>query len=153
VIYIVDATAIVEIFAIGPSSSVSESLTQFVERSQVTFPDDVIHELRAHYKEDACYAWAVGIRKSRAQPGVPWEDKVDVEQAVPSLVDPDNPHEQCGPAVLAQSKIWIEQQFRVTVVTDDCGAKPGGRMSIAKACDVLGIPWMRPAQFLAAMGL
>jgi hypothetical protein len=153
VIYILDATAIVEIFAIRPSSSVSESLTQLVERTQATFPNDVIYELREHYKDDTCYAWAVGVRNSRTQPKVPWEDKADVEQSVPTLVDPDNPHEQCGPAVLAQARIWIELRFRVTVVTGDIGDKPRGRMSIAAACDALGISWMRSAEFVAEVGI
>jgi hypothetical protein len=147
VYYILEATALAEMFTLRAAHELIEPLTALVEGNMATFPDDVIPELRAHYADDPVFAWATGVRNARIEPAVPWDDKRDVEERVPGLIDPDDAREQCGPAVLAQARILCDIGV-VTVVTEDIGPKPT-RVSIAAACEALDLPWMRAATFLS----
>lgn len=146
-IYVLEATAIAEIFVMRPSALATERLTELVEQGIATFPDDVTRELRQHYEGEACYAWAFGVRKARLDPGVPWDLKMNVLARARDLVDENNPREQCAPAVIGLALAVLEYAS-ASVVTADIGDKPG-RTSISVGCERLGVPWVDPGDFIA----
>lgn len=149
-IFVLEATAIAQVFAVRDTTEATERMTELVERDVATFPDDVLRELREHYAGEPAYVWAYGVRGERVEAAVPWNVKQEILDSVPEVLDPDNPREQCGPAVLGLVTV-IRDNVSASIVTEDIGDKPG-RRSVAQCCDALGLPWMTTHEFLVATG-
>ena len=157
-IYVLEARAIAEIFVQRPSSVVTAPLTNLVANGQVTFPNDVIKEVKRHYEDDHCYTWACAVRGSRIDGAVPWDLQQDVLDDYPDLIDQLANHlnEPAAPSVLAQARRFQgdASSTPATVVTEDFGGvKPGGRLTLAECCDRDGIRWIRTDEFLSETSL
>ncbi len=83
--------------------------------------------------------WARSVRE-RAEKAASLETVKAVLRVAPDVLDPDMPHEQADPYVIA---LALDQRglglYEVTVVTDDRKDKPG-KLSLATAAGMLRLP-------------
>lgn len=151
-IYLLDDRAIAEAFNSRPPGVLVAPLSDLVKDGTVNFTNDVCDAVKRAYKTDHCWAWLGGVKASRVDATVPWDDKQDVTDVYQDLVDPDSRHEPVAPSVIAQARLLIRQGKPVTIVTEDFGQRPL-RMTLGEACTKEGITCIDTSAFLAAVGL
>ena len=143
-VWIIDTSSLLgvrETFGKARESKLLTRLGELAASGNLIFPPEVLGELErgAAVEPDAPLLWA---RKNRATA----ERKANLEtvkavlKIAPDVLDPDIPHEQADPYVLA---LAVDQQglglYDVTIITDDRRDKPA-KLSLATAAGMLRIP-------------
>jgi hypothetical protein len=144
-----------ETFSRPREHTVLNGFSELAEAGSLMFPPEVLGELErgaASAEPDPPLVWA---RKHREQAEKPasFETVKAVLKVVPDVLDPDAPHEQADPYVLA---LALDQLglglYQVTVVTDDRKDKPT-KLSLATAAGILRLPTVPLHAFVRIRGV
>ncbi len=142
--WVIDTSSLLGVRETFGRTRESKVLTRLGERAasgNLIFPPEVLGELErgAADAPDAPLLWARANR-AFAERKANLETVKAVLKVAPDVLDPDIPHEQADPYVLA---LAMDQQglglYEVTIVTDDRRDKPG-KLSLATAARMLRIP-------------
>lgn len=152
-IYILEARAIVEIFSrCGSPPDTAKRLNALVTSGELTFPEQVIDELKASHDAEPCLLWAIGIKPSLPACAVPWDRLQDVLDDYPDLNDAGSKRDLSGPAVIAQSRELADGGAAIAIVLEDVGEKPS-RMSLEEACNQENCQYLRAEELIDEEGL
>jgi hypothetical protein len=121
-------------------------------KNHLLFPPEVLSELERGSvgNPDPPLEWAKTHRSS-AERKAPLDGVRQVLSVAADVLDPDSPHEQADPYVLALA-LELRRGFEVTIVTDDRKDKPT-KLSLATAAGMLGIPTVPLFAFVRQEGL
>jgi hypothetical protein len=149
-IAIIDATSIIGIKHLRGRKHwpILRGLEARIEDGSLTFPDEVLREVKGVAHLDAPGAWADGVEDNRRPPKQPEDELVaEVLAQCPGLVDPDRPVHG-DPYVVALAVHFARGSHDVVVVSDDVRDRQD-RLSVRAACDMLGIAHLRLEEYLA----
>ena len=154
-VWILDASAIIAIKRTLHRSRwqriYQSRLPGLVKIGRAAFPKQIVEELGRYHKQDNVYEFAsrsIALVLYETEPS--FELVREVMERAGNVVDSTKQHEDADPYVLAQA-LDIQRAARaVTVVTEDCGRKVPPQISMAAACEVLGISWCRTAEFITS---
>ena len=152
-VWILDASAIIAIKRILPRNRwqriYQSRLPGLVKIGRVAFPKKIVEELGRYHEQDNIYEFAsrsISLVLYETEPSFELVREVMVRAG--NVVDPTKQHEDADPYVLAQALDIQRAGMSVTVVTEDRGRKVPPQISMAAACETLGIAWCRTAEFL-----
>jgi hypothetical protein len=144
------------VFGRANERRVWDGLTDLATKSHVLFPPEVCAELElgAAANPDPPLEWA---RRHRgcSERKASFEVVREVLTIAPELVDPDSPHEQADPYVVALALELKRGGFDVRVITDDRKDKRTRpiKLSVVTAAGLLGIATVPLFAFLRIEGL
>lgn len=167
-LYVIDTSSLLdlrELVSTRNERNTFNLLTALVTAGRLFFPPEVYAELqrgatRPGSAEEVAIRW---VRQVRAEA----EKRADLSTVqlvlrnAPRLIDPDSPHEQADPYVVALGLDLCGegpglglQNFGidVTIVTEDRRDKPGIKMSVATAAGMVGLPSIPLYALLLAEG-
>ena len=154
-VWIIDASSLIEIkraVTTGNQWGLLKTMEDMVRDGRLGAPRHVYREMSRTPHPDAPGVWASGVRDVQLLP-------LDVDPActrsvlreVPTLVDVNKSEEDADPYVVALAWQLKQEGKNVLVVTEDRVDRAS--MSIATACDSLGIAWVRLRDFVASLGV
>ena len=155
VVWLLDASAIIRMKTAVPANQQwrhFRDLEDLVEAGRIGFPKQVRAELAEMAHPDTPGTWAAGVFHSIAYPTDPdprWLGVVMGCQAA-KVVDPNKFREDGDPYLLAMGLELRDAGHDVCIVTEDHKDNPF-RIAVTSACDILGLPWIMLADFLAAI--
>ncbi|MFS0700033.1 DUF4411 family protein [Cellulomonas sp. 179-A 4D5 NHS] len=148
----IDSSAIIEAKKLVPLArqwEFFEGLTTLLRAGVIAFPAQVRSELVAVKYPDAPGAWIAGHRGDLRHPQPGDALLTQVLGVAPKLVDVLSEDEAADPYVLAMALAIRERHAGVDVVvaTSDYVDRLPLKSSLASACDLMDVEWMKPAEF------
>ncbi|MDE0232828.1 MAG: DUF4411 family protein [bacterium] len=154
-VWIVDSSALIEaktIVSVSNQWDAFKYLEQMVVDGLIALPRQVIREVSEIAHPDLPGAWAPGVRGLLQHPLDTGFDYLRrVTSVVPDVVDVNKPTEDADPWVLALALLLEDEGHTVCVVTKDYVDRTS--ISVATACDTLGIDWCPIRLFLHHCGI
>ena len=131
-----------------------DGLSELVEDGELTFPNEVLAEVRS-YCADADYAaWARAVSLGRRRSDVPYECVLQIVSKCKDLVDYEAyaDEEPAAVYVAAMAHQALTASISVIVVTDEIAELPD-RLPLGLACDELGFTRFTLRKFLETASL
>ncbi|MDE0115680.1 MAG: DUF4411 family protein [bacterium] len=154
-VWIVDSSALIKaktIVAVNNQWASFKHLEQMVIDGRIALPRQVIKEMSEIAHPDLPGAWAPGVRGSLQHPlDADYEHISHVMSVAGDVVDVNKASEDADPWVLALALQVRGDGHSVCIVTEDIVGR--NRISIATACDRLGIQWCRMRTFFEHCGI
>jgi hypothetical protein len=154
-VWIIDASALIELKrAIGVADQwdLLMRMRDMVVGGELAAPRQVFREVSDVMHPDAPGAWAASARQVQTLPlDVAPDFMRQVLVAVPNLTDTTKLEEDADPYVVGLARQLEQGGSEVCVITED--RTDHISVSIATACEELGIEWMRLRQFLDVLGI
>jgi len=158
-IWVIDTSSVNEVrrmFLNPQRQFVYDALTDLVVGGNLVFPTQVFDELdrfKNKNKLDQPFEWAKS-NKYAAKPFEPLYTEVKdllVDPQLSKVLDPDKPHEEADPYVLAMAE-KISKDSSVGVLTQDRVSKPN-KLSLSDACGLRRIVTLTMEPYLAQQGI
>ena len=153
--WIIDASSLIEIKRAVASHNqwgLLKTMEHMVRERRLGAPRHVYREVSRAQHPDAPGVWASGVRDSQQLPlDVDPVCTQHVLRVAPTLLDVNKIEEDADPYVVALAWQLRRDGKNVCVVTEDHVDRAS--MSIATACDLLGIAWVRLRDFVVSLGV
>ena len=154
-VWVVDASSLIEIkraVGVGDQWDLLMRMRGMASLGELASPRQAYREVSDATHPDAPGAWAASARQVQVRPlDVDADVMRDVLSQVPDLPDSSKLQEDADPYVVGLALQLKHDGADVGVVTEDVIDRDS--RSIATACDVLQIPWMRLREFLDVLGV
>lgn len=156
--YIIDAYAVLELETLVPAGRkrivAFDRLTKLVEESILAFPDTVLADCKHYGEGDVGTVWLLGAAslRKRAFATFPGSTPMEVLELCPELCASEMIGDQSHIDVACLAHHISKVVSDVVVVTEDPGIG-GVRLTLAEACDVLGIEHCGVQKMLYSLGL
>lgn len=154
---VIDTSSIIEVrqrFGRPDERKVFSALTSLIKKGQLIWPPEVTHEVEAALSPDSAVRWVKANRET-AERSAKLETVKSVLSRAPTLIDPNATREQADPYVVALGLDVASGDLfapKVTVITEDRRDKPG-KLSLATAAGLLGIPTVPLHALIASIGM
>jgi hypothetical protein len=150
-VWVFDASSIIQVkhdVRAGDQWGVLRGLEELVGAGALAFPREVAREVKAAAHPDAPGVWLAGVEGKLRHPLDPDVNIVAevMASAAGGVVDAEKPIDG-DPYVLALALQLSRAGYDVSVVTEDVNDRPN-RLSMATACDHLGLRHVRLSEFL-----
>lgn len=130
----------------------AKHMEELVVAGRITFPPQVLREIRGQQHTDIPEAWALAVSSKIATPSSPGWDHVEAVMAVADdLIEADAEGDPADPYVVALALELREEGFDAIVATADIVDRPPLKISMGTACDRLALAWMDLDEFLRCM--
>ncbi len=132
------------------------ALTRLVKKKLLTYPKQVVEELSRKAEGDIPYLWAQHTQRylKFLDPPLDYVRTVmaKARDGTRTVVDPRKTHDDADPYVLAEALYIRDQGNPVVVITED-RFDTVSRLSMVRACEILGLPHQRIQEWLRTLGL
>jgi rRNA maturation endonuclease Nob1 len=153
--FILDSSLIIELKRAVPADrqwELAKYMETLVEVGRITFPPQVLREIRGQKHTDIPEAWVLAVGAKITQSNDPAYEHIEAVMAVASdLIDADTEIDPADPYVIALAREKSEEGTDTYVVTADVVDRPPLKISMRTACERLGTPWMDIDEFLECM--
>ena len=154
-IWVIDSSALIDakrIISVSNQWNAFKKLEQMAIDGNIALPRQVINEVSRITHPDLPGAWAVGIRRLLRHPLDADHQHLDhVVKTAGEVVDTNKMNEDADPWVLALARQLQSIGSIVCVVTVDTVDR--NRISMATACNLLGLNWCSARDFLNHCGI
>jgi len=156
-VWVLDASALIAFKYLVSGSDqwqAFERLTVLVDEARIAMPRQVINEVAEVAHPDVPGVWAPGMRDRLRHPlDADFEVVQRVMREARDLVDAESTKDAADPYVAALALQLSAIGQRTVVVTEDRIDRKPIRISLASACELLGVEWTDGLTFLTTVGI
>jgi len=154
-IFILDSSLIIQLkraVAADLQWELGKYMETLVEEGRITFPPQVVREIRGQQHTDIPEAWVRAVAPKISRPNDPAHEQVEAVMAVAGdLIDADTEIDPADPYVVALAREMAQSGLEAYVVTADVVDRPPLKISMRTACERLRLDWMDIDEFLDCM--